>query len=418
MQYKTIVLEFLQEQYPALHERLRASRTLLQEMERHASSLKRHHETWMDQLAVTKPDSDPIQIASAGPGTGDRGPAGRFALRVGADRRGGDAFPRRGDGLRPPTYAARVSAARARRPAPPPVRRPAWHAAHDAARLRLADALHASAVLLPPRPWPFSADVTGGAARRNRTNGFHKPCFSRRVKLPFLRLQRAPAAWPRHGGRRARLAPVWSLRKAPAAGPEPRRRRPRYGEQRDDHRHIPSSTSPAGEKAKARDILAAIRTLKTHRAGAAAGHAGRAAGARPLRRLRRRWPCRSSPTRSPAATRTPLAGPRRGAADRCSRPRNTTAPSAPPSTPSTPRPPSSRPCTRPSPASACPSDATVLEPGCGTGQFHEPGPGGHAVHRRRAGQHLRPHRPALHPEPDIRIENFRDTRLPEGASTP
>jgi hypothetical protein len=64
MQYKTIVLGLLQEQYPALHERLRANRTLLQAMNDHAANLKRHHESWMERLTLKKPDSDPIQIAS------------------------------------------------------------------------------------------------------------------------------------------------------------------------------------------------------------------------------------------------------------------------------------------------------------------------------------------------------------------
>ncbi len=64
MQYKTIVLGMLQEQYPALHERLRVSRTLLQAMNDYAASLKRHHESWTDRLSMARPESDPIQIAS------------------------------------------------------------------------------------------------------------------------------------------------------------------------------------------------------------------------------------------------------------------------------------------------------------------------------------------------------------------
>ena len=61
-----------------------------------------------------------------------------------------------------------------------------------------------------------------------------------------------------------------------------------------------------------------------------------------------------------------------------------------------------------------PADATVLEPGCGTGNFMNYG--GQAM--RFIGVELdsisgRIAR-ALHPEHDIRIENFRDTRLPEG----
>jgi hypothetical protein len=64
MHYKTMVLALLQDQYPALHERLRQSRSLLQATEDYALSLKRHHESWMDRLALSKPDSDPAQIAS------------------------------------------------------------------------------------------------------------------------------------------------------------------------------------------------------------------------------------------------------------------------------------------------------------------------------------------------------------------
>jgi N12 class adenine-specific DNA methylase len=61
-----------------------------------------------------------------------------------------------------------------------------------------------------------------------------------------------------------------------------------------------------------------------------------------------------------------------------------------------------------------PSHATVLEPGCGTGNFLS-----HAAEGMRfigveldrtSGRIAR----ALHPQHDVRIENFRDTRLPEG----
>ena len=61
-----------------------------------------------------------------------------------------------------------------------------------------------------------------------------------------------------------------------------------------------------------------------------------------------------------------------------------------------------------------PEHATVLEPGCGTGNFISQAP---AAMRfigveldRLSGRIAR----ALHPGQDIRIENFRDTRLPEG----
>ena len=62
-----------------------------------------------------------------------------------------------------------------------------------------------------------------------------------------------------------------------------------------------------------------------------------------------------------------------------------------------------------------PDDATILEPGCGIGNFIGRGARG----QRFIGVELdsisgRIAR-ALHPEHDIRIENFRDTRLPEGS---
>jgi hypothetical protein len=61
-----------------------------------------------------------------------------------------------------------------------------------------------------------------------------------------------------------------------------------------------------------------------------------------------------------------------------------------------------------------PGNATVLEPGCGIGNFISQGPDGmrfigvelDSISGRIA--------KALHPDQDIRIENFRDTRLPEG----
>ncbi len=63
MHYTSIVLELLQEQYPALHEQLRESRTLLSTLNDRATALKRYHETWMDRLTLSKPDCDPAQLA-------------------------------------------------------------------------------------------------------------------------------------------------------------------------------------------------------------------------------------------------------------------------------------------------------------------------------------------------------------------
>jgi type I restriction-modification system DNA methylase subunit len=62
-----------------------------------------------------------------------------------------------------------------------------------------------------------------------------------------------------------------------------------------------------------------------------------------------------------------------------------------------------------------PEDATVLEPGCGSGNFLRMAPEG--VHfvgvelDTLSGRIAR----ALYPGHDVRIENFRDTRLPEGS---
>jgi hypothetical protein len=63
MQYKTIILEMLEER-PKMREELRQSRKLLPTLEFYASELKDSHEAWKDRLLQAKPDSDPSQIAS------------------------------------------------------------------------------------------------------------------------------------------------------------------------------------------------------------------------------------------------------------------------------------------------------------------------------------------------------------------
>ncbi len=61
-----------------------------------------------------------------------------------------------------------------------------------------------------------------------------------------------------------------------------------------------------------------------------------------------------------------------------------------------------------------PANATILEPGCGTGNFMSYGkPGTHFIGIEMDSISGRIAK-ALHPGQDIRIENFRDTRLPEG----
>jgi uncharacterized protein YfaS (alpha-2-macroglobulin family) len=63
MQYKTIVLELLQ-QRPQMHEQLRKERKLLTTLELYAKELKESHEAWKELLDQAKPGSDQSQIAS------------------------------------------------------------------------------------------------------------------------------------------------------------------------------------------------------------------------------------------------------------------------------------------------------------------------------------------------------------------
>lgn len=63
MQYKTIVLELLQ-QRPEIHEQLRMNRRLLPTVELYARELKASHETWKETLGQERPGSEPSQIAS------------------------------------------------------------------------------------------------------------------------------------------------------------------------------------------------------------------------------------------------------------------------------------------------------------------------------------------------------------------
>ena len=63
MQYKTIVLELLKER-TELHEQLRLTRRLRPTLETCARELKASHESWKESLSLTKPGSEPSQIAS------------------------------------------------------------------------------------------------------------------------------------------------------------------------------------------------------------------------------------------------------------------------------------------------------------------------------------------------------------------
>ncbi len=63
MQYKTIILELLQ-QRPRMHEELRQERKLLTTVEIYAKELKESHEALTEQLLQARPDSDRSQISS------------------------------------------------------------------------------------------------------------------------------------------------------------------------------------------------------------------------------------------------------------------------------------------------------------------------------------------------------------------
>ena len=63
MQYKTIVLELLQ-QRPEIHHQLRKERKLLLTMEHYATELKTIHQAWMELLAQMRPGSDRSQLSS------------------------------------------------------------------------------------------------------------------------------------------------------------------------------------------------------------------------------------------------------------------------------------------------------------------------------------------------------------------
>lgn len=61
--YKTIVLELLQDR-PTMHERLRASGTLLESMQQLAVAFRACHLNRMQELAAARPGSDPAQLSS------------------------------------------------------------------------------------------------------------------------------------------------------------------------------------------------------------------------------------------------------------------------------------------------------------------------------------------------------------------
>lgn len=63
MQYKTIILELLQQQ-PELHEQLRATRTLLSTLDQLAIQLRAHHLDLANHLRRQRPQTDATQLSN------------------------------------------------------------------------------------------------------------------------------------------------------------------------------------------------------------------------------------------------------------------------------------------------------------------------------------------------------------------
>ena len=64
MQYKTVVLELLQ-QKPEIRDELSRQRMLLRTVNAYAAALKARHTAWMDVLRAARPREGESQIASA-----------------------------------------------------------------------------------------------------------------------------------------------------------------------------------------------------------------------------------------------------------------------------------------------------------------------------------------------------------------
>jgi hypothetical protein len=63
MQYKTIVLELLEDR-PQFKQRLQRERRLLLTLEMYAEELKARHEAWKTRLSHSKAEASPLQIVS------------------------------------------------------------------------------------------------------------------------------------------------------------------------------------------------------------------------------------------------------------------------------------------------------------------------------------------------------------------
>ena len=232
MQYKTIVLELLQQQ-TELHEQLRLTRRLLPTMEALAKDLKARHETWKQELQILHPDSDPIQIASEAMEMALQRAGESFVLRV-TSGRSRPAFPRPSNGLYPKTFVERV--------------RPGRGQQTFFDRLANGNGTASSSPTQAPAPEPNpttngkpAADQSGPAPainpplqpRDSTSRPDHEVTAQRPEDAgkPAATIAEESTAIAQGGG---------NLNKAPP----------------------PSEFLSSGEKTKARDIITAVRTLK------------------------------------------------------------------------------------------------------------------------------------------------------------
>ena len=111
MQYKTIVLELLQ-QRPEIHDQLRSQRMLLPTMEHYASELKDPPRGLEGAPLPGEAGEQREPDRERGPGDRPQGTGGLFASRVAAGRERTACPPRRSNGVPPPSHAARVKASR------------------------------------------------------------------------------------------------------------------------------------------------------------------------------------------------------------------------------------------------------------------------------------------------------------------
>src|SRR5271157_4529860 len=392
--------------------------------------------------------SGPDREPGAGDGAGR--PAGEFALRIAAQRRG-TVFPRRCDGLPPPSYAARVSASRAASGLPSPERSsgfaqagqpllplglsadrrnpepaPAPQATPDSA----APEQDVSAVPTspgdPPPPSPSAPDrgLSAATLQTEPPEAREQTAFTKDV---FPKGEPSVSSLASGTGRAMRPVGEEPVPRLPGRSERPRQSGPEF---HGDGDHAMEGTSEiiqldiplrqgyggqvaSGEKAKARDIITAIRALQrieqeqrqatSDERQALARFGGFGAVALSIfpdpvkgtykdpawQALGEELRALLSPEEYDSAKRTTFnafyTSPTVIAAmhDALAR-------------------------------LGVPRDATVLEPGCGIGNFMAMAPQemkfiGVELDRI-SGRIAR----ALHPDADIRIENFHDTRLPEG----